>query len=213
MKVLVANFRLALECQVKNLSEIPESKLRDVAAKYQIGWGRFVEKQVPVMSRGVMKMQTERIMEPKPRKVLEDEIRKRLTISLIVPKEYWTPEQEDAFMSNGLIDEKDINKEKAVKLEAKIDQDIPPYEQTKDKFAQMKMLAELTEMQWDYFREYYNTKIELKKDEDGRIIGREKRYVHRLRVEEYIPENEEDEVRLKEMNEKKGKVASDEQEG
>lgn len=192
MRVRVRNNRLALEVKVENLSEISEQKLREVAAKYQIGWGRFVEKDVPIMSRGVTRLQRERVMEPKPRKVLEDEIRKYLSITLVTPKEYWTKDQEEAFTSNDLINEKDVNREISIKRDAKIEQVLPPFENTKDKYAEIKLIGDLTGDQWEYFKEYYNTVIDLKKDADGRIIGRDKKYVHRLIAHEYIPETEEE---------------------
>lgn len=208
MKVKVKNNRLILECKVDNLSTIPETKLRDIAAKYQIGWGRFVEKEFPVMVRGVAKTQKERVMEPKPRRMLEDEIRKYLSINLIIPKEYWTQEQEDAFMSNNLAEEKDITRENAIKEQAGISQTLPPYEKTTDKFAENKMFGILTEGQWEYFKTYYNSKVEFKKDEDGRIIGRETKYVHRLIADEMIPETQEEEESLK-PKEKKEDVSED----
>ena len=202
MKVRVKNNRLALEGHLKNLEEASDEELRKVAAKYQIGWQTFVEKEVPVQSRGITKMRTEQVVQPKSRKQLEDEIRKRLTVTLYVPKEYWTEEQEEAFTSNDLMNEKDINREREVKKAANIMQVIPPYEDVGDKITEAKMLGELTEDQWEYFKDQFNYKIKRVKDDEGKVVDKKKNYVHRLMAVEYIPENEKDQERLDKENEK-----------
>ncbi len=199
MKIRIKNNRLFLECQVKNLNDIPEQKLREVAAKYQIGWSKLSPVDIATNMDGTARISREQIVAAKPRKMLEDEIRKYLSISLIVPKEYWTEEQQNAFMTNSLSEEKDIQREVEIKKSVKIQQDLPPYEETKDKYKEVMMFAELNETQWDYFKQYYNSKINLKKDEEGRTIGKEIKNVNRLMVEEYLPENDEDEERVKTM--------------
>lgn len=207
MKVRIRNNRLALEGHVTSLAEASDAKLREIAAKYQIGASRTVPKEVTMVSHGKTIVRTEQMVEAKPRKQLEDEIRRTLTITLYVPKEYWTPEQSDAFISNNLLDEKDIIREQEVKKDSKIMQVLMPYEEGVDELTKAKMLGELTEGQWEYFKDVFNKKYTRVKDEDGKTIGKKESYVHRLVVDEFIPENEDERESLKAEAAKKEKVS------
>lgn len=200
MKVRIKNNRLALENHVPNLDDVSDEKLREIASKYQIGHQRFVTKEVEVMSRGRVIMKQQQTVQPKTREEIADEIRRRLTITLYVPREYWTPEQESAFNMADLINEKDIIREEQVKKQAGIMIELPPYEETKDKIREARYLAEITESQWEYFKKYYNIKINRIKNEEGRTIGRKETYVHRLMAVEYIPETDEEKEKLEEEN-------------
>lgn len=210
MKVRIKNNRLFLEARVQNLDDISEDKLREVASKYQIGHQRFVTKEVEVMSRGRIIMKEQQTVQPKTRQEIADEIRRALTITLYVPREYWTPEQESAFNMADLMNEKNIQIEEQVKKNAGIMIELPPFEETKDKVKEARLMAEITEPQWEYFKKYYNTKFLRVKDNEGRTIGRKESYVHRLVAVDYIPENEEEEQRLKEKEEKKTSTKKEE---
>ena len=201
MKVRIKNNRLGLENRVPNLDDVSESKLREIASKYQIGHQRFVTRDVEVMSRGRIITKEQQVVEPKTADTIRDEIRRELTITFYIPREYWTPEQEQAFNMADLINEKDINREQQVKQEAGIMVKLPPYEGTKDKVKEARFLTEITESQWEYLKKYYNTKYTRVKDDEGKTVGRKETYVHRLQAVEYIPENEEEKARIEEEQE------------
>lgn len=203
MKVRIKNNRLALEGKVQSLDDISFDRLKEIAAKYQIGSQRFTFKEVEVVSRGRSIFRNEEIVEPKTHKQIADEIRRRLTVSIIIPREYWTEEQRDAFSNNDLLNEKDINREVAVKKAAGIQIDLPPYEEVKDSIARASMLADVTEGQWEFLKKEFNKVVKRLEDEHGRLIGRKENYRHILMVDEYIPENDEDKARLEEEEKKK----------
>ena len=206
MKVRIKNNRLALECHITNLDEAPDDKLREATAKFQIGWQRFISKDVEIINRGRSVTKTQETLEPKTKKQIADELRNKLTVKFFIPREYWTPEQEEAFSTNDLMNEKDLTKEQEIKKAAGIMVILPPYEETKDSLKKAQMLADVTEAQWEYLKGVFNKKYTRIKDDEGRTIQRKENYVHRLMVEEYIPENAEDEVVLKEKEVKNAKA-------
>ena len=206
MKVRIKNNRLALECHITNLDEAPDDKLREATAKFQIGWQRFISKDVEIINRGRSVTKTQETLEPKTKKQIADELRNKLTVKFFIPREYWTPEQEEAFSTNDLMNEKDLTKEQEIKKAAGIMVILPPYEETKDSLKKAQTLADVTEAQWEYLKGVFNKKYTRIKDDEGRTIQRKENYVHRLMVEEYIPENAEDEVVLKEKEVKNAKT-------
>ena len=206
MKVRIKNNRLALECHITNLDEASDAQLREATAKFQIGWQRFISKDVEIINRGRSVTKTQETLEPKSRKQIADELRDKLTIKFFIPREYWTPEQEEAFSSNDLMNEKDLAKEQSIKKAAGIMVILPPYEETKDSLKKATMLADVTESQWEYLKGVFNKKYTRIKDDEGRTIQRKENYVHRLMAEEYIPENDEDERVLKEKEAKNEKA-------
>mgnify|MGYP001359826202 CR=1 FL=1 len=206
MKVRIKNNRLALECHITNLDEASDAQLREATAKFQIGWQRFISKDVEIINRGRSVTKTQETLEPKSRKQIADELRNKLTIKFFIPREYWTPEQEEAFSTNDLMNEKDLTKEQEIKKAAGIMVVLPPYEETKDSLKKAQMLADVTEAQWEYLKGVFNKKYTRIKDDEGRTIQRKENYVHRLMVEEYIPENAEDEAVLKEKEAKNAKA-------
>lgn len=203
MKVRIFNNRLALECKVPNLDEATEAELRKVAAKYQIGWQKFISKEVEVINRGRSVMKTQESLEPKSKRQIIDEIKGVLTIKFYIPRELWTPEQEEAFNSNDLMNEKDILKEQEVKRASGIMVVLPPFEETKDSLKKASMFADVTEEQWEWLKSIFNKVFTRVKDNDGKTISRKEGYVHRIMSLEYLPESEEDETRLKEEAAKK----------
>lgn len=206
MKVRIKNNRLALECHITNLDEASDAQLREATAKFQIGWQRFISKDVEIINRGRSVTKTQETLEPKSRKQIADELRNKLTIKFFIPREYWTPEQEEAFSSNDLMNEKDLSKEQSIKKSSGIMVVLPPYEETKDSLKKAAMLADVTEAQWEYLKGVFNKKYTRIKDDEGRTIQRKENYVHRLMAEEYIPENAEDERVLKEKEAKNEKA-------
>lgn len=206
MKVRIFNNRLALECKIPNLDVASEEDLRRATAKYQIGWQRFVSKEVDIINRGRTVTKTQESLEPKSRRQIVDELRSHLTIKFYIPREYWTKEQEDAFHSNDLLNEKDIAREQEIKRASGIMVILPPLEETKDSLKKAQMYADLTETQWEWVKSVFNKVFTRVKDDEGRTIKKKEGYVHRLMALEYIPENEEDEERLaKEEEAKKSK--------
>lgn len=203
MKVRIYNNRLALECKIPNLEEASEEELKKTAAKYQIGWQRFISKEVEVINRGRSIMKTQESLEPKSKRQIIEELRNALTIKFFIPREYWTPEQEEAFNSNDLMNEKDISKEQSVKKAAGIMVTLPPMEEVKDTIKRGAMLVDVTESQWEWLKGVFNKVYTRIKDDEGRTIQRKESYIHRLMVEEYIPETDEDKERLEREGEKK----------
>ena len=208
MKVRIFNNRLALECKIPNLEEASEEELRKAAAKYQIGWQRFISKEVEVINRGRATTRTQESLEPKTRRQIVDEIRNVLTIKFFIPREHWTAEQEEAFNSNDLMNEKDIMREQEVKRASGIMVILPPLEDTKDSLKKASMYADITESQWEWLKSVFNKIYTRVKDNDGRTIQKKESYVHRLMAEEYMAETDEDKERLaKEEEVKKMKKA------
>ena len=205
MKVRIYNNRLALECKIPNLEEATEAELRKAAAKYQIGWQKFISKEVEVINRGRSVMKTQESLEPKSKRQVIEELRNALTIKFFIPREYWTPEQEEAFNSNDLMNEKDISKEQSVKRAAGIMVTLPPMEETKDTIKRGSMLVDVTESQWEWLKGVFNKIYTRVKDDEGRTIQRKESYIHRLMAEEYIPETDEEKERLEKEEEKKVK--------
>lgn len=203
MKVRIYNNRLALECKIPNLEEASEEELRRASAKYQIGWQRFISKEVEVINRGRSVVKTQESLEPKSRKQIIEELRNALTVKFYIPREYWTPEQEEAFNSNDLMNEKDISREQEVKKNAGIMVVLPPFEETKDILKQGAMLVDVTEAQWEWLKSIFNKIYTRVKDNEGRTIKKKESYVHRLMAKEYIPETEEEKQRLEEEKKKK----------
>jgi hypothetical protein len=208
MKVRIFNNRLALECRIPNLDEASDEDLRKAAAKYQIGWQKLVTKDVEVINRGRTVIKSQETLQPKGRRQVAEEIRKHLTIKFFIPRELWTPEQEEAFNTNDLMNEKDIQREEDVKRSSGIMVVLPPKEETKDNLKLASMYADVTEDQWEWLKTVFNKKFKRIKDDEGRTIEKKESYVHRLMAEEYIPENDREEARLKEEEEKKAKKTS-----
>lgn len=196
MKVRIFNNRLALECKIPNLDEASEADLRRAAAKYQIGWQRFISKEVEVVNRGRSVMKTQESLEPKSKRQIIDEIRDALTIKFFIPREYWTADQEEAFNTNDLMNEKDISKEQSAKKAAGIMVILPPLEETKDMIKKGAMYVDLTESQWEWAKEIFNKIYTRVKDDEGRTVQRKENYTHRLMAEEYMPETDEEKERL-----------------
>lgn len=209
MKVLVKNNRLALEGHADNLAELSEARLKELARKWQIGLQTLQKSTVQKNKDGKIVEEENFLYENKSRVALEEEIRKELTITLDIPKGYWTEAQQYAWVSANAEELKDISEERKVKEDAGIYTELKPFETGLDSFKTTKLLAELTEEQWDFFRGVYNfhDKETGERDETGRVI-RKRVFPQRLAVHEYIPENDEDIQKLKEKRETKPVIES-----
>lgn len=209
MKVRIKNNRLDLEGKTPSLSALDDTRLANLAAKYQIGTQRVITKNVEVTRKGRTLEEKRMTYEKKPRQVLEDEIRRYLTISVNIPKEYWTEAQAYAWESNNVEEMKDISEVNRVKMEAGILHALPPFEEGLDNLATSRLVCDLTEEQWQWVSDYYNFKLDVEKDEEGRVT-RKRNYVARLAVHEWIPETDEDIERLEDMKETKATKMSKE---
>lgn len=201
MKVLIKNNRLALEASVKKLSDLDDTKLAQLAARYQIGSQRVVKKSVEVTRKGKVVEEERLTYEKKPRSILENEIRRYLSITIDVPKEYWTDDQAYFWQSNSIEEKDDINEINRLKEEMGILAELPPFEEGKDNLSTSRMLCELTEPQWNWISEYYNFRMEYEKDEETKIMSGKRVYIHKLMVHEWVPENDGDVEKLKGMAE------------
>lgn len=200
MKVVVKNNRLALESRLDSLSDASDIKLKELARKFQIGLQSLSKTLVERNKDGRMVEEESFLYQNKPRAVLEDEIRKALKISLTTPKDYWTEAQKHAWVNNNIEEIQDASEERRMKEEAGIFKELKPFEKGLDDFATARLLHELTEEQWEYFKGVHNfyDKETGEKDDTGRVI-RKRLYIHRLMPHEYIPENDEDLQRLRDM--------------
>lgn len=203
MKIRVKNNRLALECKVKNLEKATIPTLQKIARKYQLGIDMIEKKEQRVIKRGEEEMEEKLTYLRKPKSVLINDIRRYLTITLDIPKEYWTDEQRDFFVSNKIEDLDDARMAVDLKKEAGILYELPPFEDGVSDIQTLRLLAELTEEQWEYMKDRYNYKIEIVKDPETDLKTKKKHYRHMLMVHEWIPENKEDEERVEEMKPKK----------
>lgn len=200
MKVVVKNNRLSLEARADSLSKVSDARLKELARKWQIGLQVLQKTTVQRNKDGKVYEEEQLIYQNKPRVGLEDEIRKALTITLDIPKEFWTEAQQYAWSSTGAEDIKEVGEEAKIKQEAGILTVLKPFEEGLDNFATSKLLCELTEEQWEYFKSVYNfhDKETDERDETGRVV-RERVYPQRLAVHEYVPESDEDIEKLKTM--------------
>jgi hypothetical protein len=203
MKVIIKNNRLQLENQMTNqminLGSLAEADLAKIAAKYQIGTQRVARRSMDVTKHGKVEEEERLVYEKKPRIVLEDEIRSHLMITIDIPREYWTQEQAFAWESNNVQDMNDINDINRIKRGSGILTELPPFEDGLDNFNTSKLLCELTEEQWQFISDYYNFVINLEKDEVTGQKTQKRTYIHRLLVHEWVPENDQDIERLKDM--------------
>lgn len=202
MRVRVKNNRLSLEGSTPSFSALDDLRLAQLAGKYQIGTQKVVKRSVDV-SRGGRTVEEERMSyEKKPRAVLGDEIRKYISVTIDIPKEYWTEEQLYAWESNNVEEMKEISEINQIKTEAGILSKLPPFEEGLDNLQTSRLLFEMTESQWEWVSDHYNFKITLEENKEGGVT-KKKTYVPRLVVHEWIPENDEDKARLEEMKETK----------
>jgi hypothetical protein len=177
-----------------------------VARRHQIGSQAMVKTTIPRMKDGRPYEEEAMVYQTKPRKVLEEELKKALTITIDVPKDYWTEAQQYAWDSNNLSEAKEISEERRVKMDAGILTELKPFEEGLDEVSSARLLCELTEQQWEFFKaqwNYYLKDIEGMKDETGR---QKRKVVPRLllKVHEYIPESDEDIKKLEEKESNKG---------
>jgi hypothetical protein len=199
MKVLVKNNRLALEASVKRLSDLDDAKLAQLAARYQIGSQRAVKKPVEVVRKGRVLEEERLSYERKPRAILENELRKYLSITIDIPKEHWTDDQSYFWQSNNVEEKDDINEINRLKEEMGILAELPPFEEGKDNLSTSRLLCELTEPQWEWVSEHNNFKMEYEKDEETKTRTAKRVHVHKLMVHEWVPEDDSDVERLKGM--------------
>lgn len=212
----VKNHRLFLENQsifskakVKNLSEIPLSDLISLARKYQVDTSRIsrveVADRVGPTNAQRLEISDKVVIAPKDRRTLENDIRRYLTITVFIPKEFWTEEQRAIFISRDTEKNKDYRQVNDIYREMNVLFEVPPFEETKDMRAQAMMLLELDEEKWKFLQDQHNFQIKLVRDEINKTVEQKRDYLHRFMVVDRIPENEQDEIFLKEEADKKAK--------
>lgn len=212
----VKNHRLFLENQsifskakVKNLSSISDSDLRALAKKYQIDTSRIsrieVENSVGPSESKRLEITEKVVISSKDRKSLENDIRKYLTITVFFPKEFWTNEQRDIFVSRETEKNKDYREVNDVYREMGVLYEVPPFEETKDIRAEAMMLLDLDEEKWKWLQDQYNFQIEIVKDAENKTVDQKRRYIHRFMVVDKIAETEEEAAQLEEESSKKSK--------
>lgn len=212
----VKNHRLFLENQsifskakVKNLASISDSDLRALAKKYQIDTSRIsrieVENSVGPSESKRLEITEKVVISSKDRKSLENDIRKYLTITVFFPKEFWTNEQREIFVSRETEKNKDYREVNDVYREMGVLYEVPPFEETKDIRAEAMMLLDLDEEKWKWLQDQYNFQIEIVKDDENKTVDQKRRYIHRFMVVDKIAETEEEAAQLEEESNKKSK--------
>lgn len=212
----VKNHRLFLENQsifskakVKNLASISDSDLRALAKKYQIDTSRIsrieVENSVGPSESKRLEITEKVVISSKDRKSLENDIRKYLTITVFFPKEFWTNEQREIFVSRETEKNKDYREVNDVYREMGVLYEVPPFEETKDIRAEAMMLLDLDEEKWKWLQDQYNFQIEIVKDAENKTVDQKRRYIHRFMVVDKIAETEEEAAQLEEESNKKSK--------
>jgi hypothetical protein len=190
MRYIIKNNRLVADNPgVTNLSELTDRKLREIAHRYQVGDTiRTVEEQT-VMQRGRAVVQQREIQKPKSRKLMEDEIRKKLTIIYEIPTDLWTTEQREFFIQHNIQDIKEIEEEQRLKEEAGIRLVIPPYESKAGRLQEAKMLREVSDIVFRDMKDRFNFFVHRDLNEKGRHIGEESRKSRPYIIEvESVPE-------------------------
>ncbi len=187
MQIIIKNNRLGLE-GVTKLQDVADTTLKQLAEKYYIGDKVGIERDVIENGKSIKRL----VFEPKPRKVLEAEVKRVLSITIDLPRDLWNEEQTFTWESEGVENLKDITEINIIKERMGILYDLPPYEERLDKFSESKVLFSVTLPQYEYLNNFYNYTYAYNKDKD---TGAEKASKSRqgfIVPHEWIPENDDD---------------------
>ena len=183
MRYVIKNNRLTEENPgVTNLSELSEEKLSSIAKRYQVGTMIRSFQDEKVVRKGRETTRKVEAKRPKSRRMIEDEIRRRLSIIVEIPADLWTQEQRDFVMMNNLPEIKDGDEEKRLKEEVGIRFVMPPHEKTNDERKELKMLFEVSRGVWQYLQETHNFKITTELDQTGKRIANQRRVKRNMLV-------------------------------
>jgi len=153
----IKNNRLTLEnVGVTSLSDLPDDKLAQVAAKYQIGTTIVKTDKVETIQKGRTVIKSQKSHQPKNRQVLEDEIRSRLTVVIEIPIQLWSDEQKEYMATNQVLEIKEAQQEQAHKEKIGIRLVIPPFEAGSDIKGEAAMLFDVSDMVWRWINEQFN---------------------------------------------------------
>ncbi len=204
MKCVIKNSRLLTEFTLESLAQADDSRLKEVCRRLQIGttYKSITDKEVFSKGRAIMQ-KVEQLL-PKTRGMMETEIRKRLTIIIEVPKEFWSDEQREFFIKNNIAELKDINEEQKLKEEVGIRIVLQPFEKARSKREEALLTAEVSADVADYIKSVTNVSFTPKStDENGRITEYRNSARNFISVIEKIAETPEEEEILKEEEIKK----------
>jgi hypothetical protein len=197
MRVLIKNVQLEKEFpKVANytLETCPESLIKEIARAYQIGTQKRVKVVREIELYGERKPQTSYKFVNRTKVELLKEIRRRAKICIDIPREYWTDEQYEAFLDEGILDNMDINVEIDFKKSIGVYKDLMPYENL-PRSKQDDMFIEVSMDAWEYFSNTFNYKNDVDKNK-----LRVKRWRPLLYPQEFVWETEEEKEQADKMN-------------
>ena len=164
MKVLIKNVQLEKEFpKFKTLENCSEGLLKEIARKYQIGTQKRVKFNREVELYGERKNQTSYRFVNRTKIELVKEIRNRAKIAIDVPRDYWTDEQYEAFLDEGVLDNMDVNVELEFKKRIGVYKDLLPYEDL-PRHKQDDMFMEVSLDVWEYLTNEFNYKNDVDKN-------------------------------------------------
>jgi len=164
MKVLIKNVQLEKEFpKFKTLEGCSESLLKEIATKYQIGTQKRIKFNREIELYGERKLQTSYRFVNRTRIELIKEIRNRAKISIDIPRDYWTSEQYEAFLDEGILDNMDVNVELEFKKRIGVYKDLMPYEDL-PRHKQDEMFMEVSLDVWEYLTNEFNYKLDVDKN-------------------------------------------------
>jgi hypothetical protein len=194
MKVLIKNVQLEKQFpKLKTLEDCPESLIKEIAREYQIGTQKRVKFSREVELYGERKSQTSFRFVNRTKMELVKEIRNRAKISIDVPRDYWTDEQYEAFLDEGILDNMDVTVEVEFKKRIGVYKDLFPYEDL-PRHKQDDMFMEVSMDTWEFLTNQFNYKNDVDKNKLHVKRWRPLLYPH-----EFIYETEEEKSVAQEM--------------
>lgn len=195
MKVLIKNIQLEKEFpKVRSLETCSEQTLREIARKYQIGTQKRVKVNRDIELYGERKTQSAIKFVNKTRTELITAIKGRTKIVIDIPREYWSDEQYETFVNEGILENMDVNVEIEFKERIGVYKDLMPFEDL-PRHKQDAMFIEVSMDVWEYLSQELNYKYE--KDKNGL---RAKRWRPLIYPHEFIPDTEEEKETVEKMN-------------
>jgi len=164
MKVLIKNVQLQKQFpKVKSLETCSEQSLREIARAYQIGTQKRVKTNREVQIHGERTTQAAWKYVQRSRAELVKAIQDRAKIVIDIPREYWTDDQYEAYLDEGILENTDINVEVEFKERMGIYKALMPYEDL-PRHKQDAMFMDVSMEVWEYLTDQYNYMYDVDKN-------------------------------------------------
>lgn len=195
MKVLIKNVQLQKQFpKIKSLETCSDQLLREVARAYQIGTQKRVKTDRDVQIHGERTTQVAWKYVQRSRAELVKAIQDRAKITIDIPREYWSDEQYEAYLDEGILENTDINVEIEFKERMGIYKALMPYEDL-PRHKQDAMFMEVSMEVWEYLGDQHNYMYDVDKNKLSVRRWRPLLYPH-----EFLADNDTEKKIVEEMN-------------